>query len=123
MTTEAGTVTFSYDAAERVTDIVDSVAGTFEYSYNTNNGLVQTVEYPNDVSCSLDYDVMDRLTSHLLDRSQRHPPQPELPVRCRRDDHQPGGGIPVRHPEFRLHLRLPGQADGRDLQRRFRNRV
>ena len=62
MTSEAGTVSFGYDAAERVTNIVDSVAGTFAYSYNTNNGLVDMVEYPNDVTCALAYDVMDRVT-------------------------------------------------------------
>ena len=62
MTSEAGTVSFGYDAAERVTNIVDSVAGTFAYSYNTNNGLVDMVEYPNGVMCALDYDVMDRVT-------------------------------------------------------------
>ena len=62
MTSEAGTVSFGYDSAERVTNIVDSVAGTFAYSYNTNNGLVDMVEYPNDVTCALAYDVMDRVT-------------------------------------------------------------
>ena len=62
VTSEAGSQTYGYDAAERVTNIVDGVARTFTYDYNPYNGLVETVEYPNGISCALDYDILDRLT-------------------------------------------------------------
>ena len=58
----ADDVTYAYDAAERVTQIDSAAAGQINYTYNTNNGLVQTMAYPNGITCTYSYDVMDRVT-------------------------------------------------------------
>ena len=57
----ADDVTYSYDAAERVTQIDSSAAGQINYTYNTNNGLVQTMSYPNGIICTYSYDGVDRV--------------------------------------------------------------
>lgn len=57
----AGTTIYSYDAAERVSSI-QLPASSIAFTYNTNNGLMSAMTYPNGVQCAYQYDVMDRIT-------------------------------------------------------------
>lgn len=62
MTSTAGLTTHSLDNADRVSQI-NSFNGMFNYTYNTNNGLVSQVTCTNSgVSVDYIYDVMDRVT-------------------------------------------------------------
>ena len=60
----AGSVTYRYDAAERVERIERSDSGAIEYEYAASNGLASAVSLTNSgISAEFGYDVMDRLAS------------------------------------------------------------
>ena len=59
-----GSFDCTYDTAGRVTGMTWNVGGLtmpFGYSYSQENGALAAVEYPNDVTSELGYDVMDRV--------------------------------------------------------------
>ncbi len=67
MVSAAGTTLYSYDAGERVSSVERLPAGagqgsSVQFTYNTNNGLISTMTYPNGVHADYDYDQMDRIT-------------------------------------------------------------
>ncbi len=61
MVSVAGTTVYSYDAGERVSS-VERQGSSVQFTYNTNNGLLSTMTYPNGVEAEYDYDRMDRIT-------------------------------------------------------------
>ena len=63
LTTDADSITYDYDAAERLETLDSDAAGQFDYTYNLYNGLVADMDYPNGITCSYGYDVMDRITN------------------------------------------------------------
>jgi len=59
----AGTQTYVYDAAERLSS-QDSPQGLFQFAYDSNHGFVDEINAPDlAVRCLYDYDVLDRITS------------------------------------------------------------
>ena len=60
----AGTTAYAYDAAERLTVIQPAAGGSFQFAYNTNNGLVASMTNSGTgVNASYEYDIMDRVTN------------------------------------------------------------
>ena len=55
-------VTFTYDALNRLSNVVDAVAGTTTYGFDTVGNL-QTLRYPNALTNSYQYDSLNRLTN------------------------------------------------------------
>lgn len=55
-------VTYNYDLLNRLSNVVDAVAGTTSYSYD-GVGNLQTLLYPNGVTNSYAYDALNRLTN------------------------------------------------------------
>ena len=63
----AGINRYVLDEADRLATLIATRQGVatqaFEYAYNDINGRVSNMTYPNGVSCSYSYDVMDRVQS------------------------------------------------------------
>ena len=57
----AGTTKYAKDAADRVTGI-DGPTADASITYNTENGLIDTLAYSNGVTATYSWDVLDRLT-------------------------------------------------------------
>ncbi len=56
------TITYGYDEGERVTTSAGP-EGSFEFTYNTNNGMVAEVSCANGLAARYGYDIMDQLTN------------------------------------------------------------
>ncbi len=60
----AGSTSYAYDEAERLTGIQHPVAGSFAYAYNTHNGLAASMTGSNTgLNAAYAYDMLDRLTN------------------------------------------------------------
>ncbi len=55
-------LTYSYDAANRLTRVTDATSGSSDYTYDVDGSLIGVV-YPNGISHNYQYDTLNRLTN------------------------------------------------------------